>query len=71
MAKNSNGLLGKLGIVKSPGAAVPHRKNTKDCATVDIVHQRLKLAMKCLSVPLLVTAQRLSPHRFIPVCPER
>lgn len=36
MAKNSNGLLGKLGIVKSPGAAVPHRKNTKDCATVDM-----------------------------------
>ena len=30
MAKNSNGLLGKLGIVKSPGAAVPQRKNTKD-----------------------------------------
>ena len=36
MAKNSNGLLCKLGIVKSPGAAVPHRKNTKDCATVDM-----------------------------------
>ena len=36
MAKNSNGLLCKLGIVKSPGAAVPHRKNTKDCVTVDM-----------------------------------
>lgn len=36
MAKNSNGLLCKLGIVKSPGAAVPHRKSTKDCATVDM-----------------------------------
>ena len=36
MAKNSNGLLCKLGIVKSPGAAVPHRKNTKDCVTVDL-----------------------------------
>ena len=36
MAKNSNGLLCKLGFVKSPGAAVPHRKNTKDCATVDM-----------------------------------
>ena len=36
MAKNSDGLLCKLGFVKSPGAAVPHRKNTKDCATVDM-----------------------------------
>ena len=36
MAKNSDGLLCKLGIVKSPGAAVPHRKNTKDCVTVDM-----------------------------------
>ena len=36
MAKNSNGLLCKLGFVKSPGAAVPHRKNTKDCVTVDM-----------------------------------
>ncbi len=36
MAKNSNGLLCKLGIVKSPGAPVPHRKHTKDCATVDM-----------------------------------
>ncbi len=36
MAKNSNGLLATLGFVKSPGAAVPHRKNTKNCETVEI-----------------------------------
>ena len=88
MAKNSNGLLCKLGIVKSPGAAVPHRKNTKDCATVDmpvpaqvtlVMQQHIgapctptvKLATKCLLVPLLVTALHLSPHLFIPVCQER
>ncbi|HIQ99332.1 MAG TPA: electron transport complex subunit RsxC [Candidatus Scybalocola faecavium] len=36
MANHSNGLLGKLGIVRSPGAAVPHRKHTSDVETVDM-----------------------------------
>ena len=36
MAGYSNGFLGKLGIVKSPGAPVPHRKHTTDCETVDM-----------------------------------
>ena len=36
MARNVNGLLSRLGIVRNPGAAVPHRKNTKDCATVEL-----------------------------------
>jgi len=36
MASNSIGLLGKLGLVKSPGAPVPHRKNTKDLETVEM-----------------------------------
>lgn len=33
MAKQSSGLLGSLGFVKSPGAPVPHRKNTSACET--------------------------------------
>lgn len=36
MASNSNGFLGKLGIVRSPGAPVPHRKHTTNCETVDM-----------------------------------
>lgn len=36
MATNSNGILGKLGIVRSPGAPVPHRKHTTECETVDM-----------------------------------
>ncbi len=36
MANHSNGLLGKLGLVRSPGAAVPHRKHTNDAETVDM-----------------------------------
>ena len=31
-----SGILGWLGIVKNPGAHVPHRKNTSACATVDM-----------------------------------
>ena len=33
MAKQSSGLLGSLGFVKSPGAPVPHRKHTSACET--------------------------------------
>lgn len=36
MASNSNGLLGKLGILRSPGAPVPHRKHTSESETVDM-----------------------------------
>ena len=36
MASNANGFLGKLGIVRSPGAPVPHRKHTSGCETVDM-----------------------------------
>lgn len=36
MASNSNGFLGKLGIVRSPGAPVPHRKHTTNCETVEM-----------------------------------
>lgn len=36
MAKQSSGLLGSLGFVKSPGAPVPHRKNTSACETVEM-----------------------------------
>lgn len=36
MSSNSNGILGKLGFVKSPGAPVPHRKHTKDMETVQM-----------------------------------
>ena len=36
MASNSNGFLGKLGIVRSPGAPVPHRKHTSGCETVEM-----------------------------------
>lgn len=36
MARNSNGILGKLGIIKSPGAPVPHRKHTTNCETVEM-----------------------------------
>lgn len=36
MASQSNGLLSQLGFVKSPGAPVPHRKNTAKCATVEM-----------------------------------
>ncbi len=36
MARNSNGILGKLGIIKSPGAPVPHRKHTTHCETVEM-----------------------------------
>lgn len=36
MASNSNGFLGKLGLVRSPGAPVPHRKHTTKCETVEI-----------------------------------
>ena len=36
MASNSNGFLGKLGIVRSPGAPVPHRKHTTKCETVEM-----------------------------------
>ena len=36
MAKQSSGLLGSLGFVKSPGAPVPHRKHTSACQTVEM-----------------------------------
>ncbi|MBS5522913.1 MAG: electron transport complex subunit RsxC [Clostridiales bacterium] len=36
MASNANGFLGKLGIVRSPGAPVPHRKHTAGCETVEM-----------------------------------
>ena len=36
MAKQSSGLLGSLGFVKSPGAPVPHRKHTSACETVEM-----------------------------------
>lgn len=36
MASNSNGFLGKLGIVRSPGAPVPHRKHTTNCETLEM-----------------------------------
>lgn len=36
MSSNSNGILGKLGFVRTPGAPVPHRKHTKDMETVDM-----------------------------------
>lgn len=40
MSSNSNGILGKLGFVKNPGAPVPHRKNTKDMETVDMPYRQ-------------------------------
>ena len=36
MSSSSKGILGRLGFVKTPGAAVPHRKNTKDMETVEM-----------------------------------
>ncbi len=36
MASNSNGFLGRLGIVRSPGAPVPHRKHTAAYETVEM-----------------------------------
>ncbi len=36
MASNSYGILGKLGIIKNPGAPVPHRKHTTNCETVEM-----------------------------------
>ena len=36
MEKQSSGLLGSLGFVKSPGAPVPHRKHTSACETVEM-----------------------------------
>lgn len=36
MASNSNGFLGKLGLVRSPGAPVPHRKHTTNMETVEM-----------------------------------
>lgn len=47
MASNGIGILGKLGFVKSPGAPVPHRKNTADSATVDMpVPATVKICMQ-------------------------
>jgi len=46
MASNSKGFLGKLGLVKSPGAPVPHRKNTKVSETVEMpVPATVRMAM--------------------------
>lgn len=57
MSSNSNGILGKLGFVKDPGAPVPHRKNTKDMETVE------------MSVPALVTIP-MSMHIGAPCTPK-
>ncbi len=47
MARKVNGFLSRLGLVKDPGAAVPHRKHTKDCATVDLpVPEKVILVMQ-------------------------
>jgi len=56
MASNSNRFLGKLGLVKSPGAPVPHRKNTKDSETVD------------MPVPAVVRIA-MSQHMGVPCVP--
>lgn len=57
MSSNSNGILGKLGFVKNPGAPVPHRKNTKDMETVD------------MPVPAMVTIP-MSMHIGAPCTPK-
>lgn len=57
MSSNSNGILGKLGFVKNPGAPVPHRKNTKDMETVD------------MPVPAMVTIP-MSMHIGVPCTPK-
>ena len=36
MSSSSKGILGRLGFVKTPGAAVPHLKHTKDMETVEM-----------------------------------
>ena len=36
MASNANGFLGQLGLVRSPGAPVPHRKHTTNMETVEM-----------------------------------
>lgn len=36
MSSLANGILGKMGFVKRPGASVPHRKHTKDMETVEM-----------------------------------
>lgn len=59
MAGHSNRFLGNLGLVKSPGAPVPHRKNTKGFETVDMpVPAIVRIAMsQHMGVPCVPTVK--------------
>ena len=84
MAKQSSGLLGSLGFVKSPGAPVPHRKHTSACQTVEMpVPATVTIVMSqhigAPATPIVavgdsvkkgqkVKALHLCQRRYIPAC---